>query len=464
MTLVAVVLLQLVAARFAFRAIATSRTPQGSVAWVVFLFSAPYIAIPAFLFLGHSRYAAYEEARRTSRKALEGHVDLSSAASPGRERPAHREFERIADMPIRSGNDLELFVNGTDTFDAIFAAMDEARSYILIQFYIIKDDGIGREFKQRVMAHARRGISVRLLFDAVGCSNLPERYKADLREAGVDVRNVHEMRGPRSRLQVNFRNHRKTVIVDGQVAFIGGFNVGDEYLGRLERFGEWRDTQARLHGPVVSQMQFVFTEDWHFATRELIFSELDWTAEPAERNMDALIVATGPGDTMETGGLYFCAAIGEARRRLWIATPYFVPEREITTALKLAAMRGVDVRLLLPAKPDHRTPWLAAFAFFDEVMDAGVQIWRYDAGFMHQKVVLVDDSLVSVGTLNMDNRSCRLNFEATALYFDKRAAEEVAAMLEEDFSRSHLLDKKLAEQSLFVRLGAPAARLFSPLL
>ena len=280
----------------------------------------------------------------------------------------------------------------------------------------------------------------------------------------VEVVNAHAIRGPRHRFQVNFRNHRKTVVVDGQVGFIGGLNVGDEYMGRSERFGPWRDTHCRLTGPVVMHLQLVFAEDWHWATQTLLIPKLSWNPAPSDQNMDALIVATGPGDVLETGSLYFCACITRARKRLWIASPYFVPDVDILTALKLAALRGVDVRLLVPEVIDHRTPWLAAFAYFDEIRQAGVRIWRYDDGFMHQKVLLVDDDLASVGTTNMDNRSCRLNFEATAMIFDSRAAAEVAQMLEADFARANRLEKTLDEQPWSRRVGAPFARLLAPIL
>ena len=180
--------------------------------------------------------------------------------------------------------------------------------------------------------------------------------------------------------------------------------------------------------------------------------------------MTAMIMPTGPGDEMETGALFFFSAIVAAKRRLWIASPYFVPDTDVLTALKHAALRGVDVRILVPEVIDHTIPWLAAFAYFDEIRAAGVEVWRYDSGFMHQKVVLVDDDLAAIGTTNMDNRSFRLNFEAMAVFFDGRAAAATEAMLEADFARSFRLDKTLFEQPAKVRYGAPIARLFSPVL
>jgi cardiolipin synthase len=278
------------------------------------------------------------------------------------------------------------------------------------------------------------------------------------------VVNAHARGGPRSRFQINFRNHRKTVVVDGEVGFTGGLNMGDEYMGEDPKFGLWRDTHARVTGPIVLQLQLIFGEDWHWATREDLFGALDWDIRLAEGNKDAVLVATGPGDAFDSGSFYFCALINAATERLWIASPYFVPENDILTALKLAAMSGVNVRVLTPEVIDHKISWLAALAYFDEIMAAGVQVWRYKEGFMHQKVVLVDDRISSIGTTNLDNRSCRLNFEETAVVFDAGTAAQTAEMFEADFARSFRLTQTLADRKFSERHGAPVARLFSPLL
>ncbi|MDV7143854.1 cardiolipin synthase [Tropicimonas sp. TH_r6] len=462
----ALVFLEIVAIVFAIRAVRSARTPQGSVAWVVFLIAAPYLAVPAYLFLGHSRVNTYIVGRRESEEVIQGlerFAQLHEARGDD-DAVGYPGFETIGEVPVVSGNNMDLLVDGPETFEAIFSALDAAEAYVLVQSYIINDDELGRAFHARLIACAKRGVTVRLLYDAVGCVKLPAAYLDTLRAAGVQVMNAHALRGPKTRFQINFRNHRKTIVVDGTLGFTGGFNIGDEYMGRDPKFGDWRDTHCRLHGPVVSQLQLVFAEDWHWATEEVLLEGMNWDAGRADANMDALIMATGPADEQETGSLYFCAAITAARKRLWIASPYFVPENDILTNLKLAAMRGVDVRIMVPEVIDHTIPWLAAFAYFDELMEAGVQIWRYDSGFMHQKVLVVDEAIASVGTTNLDNRSCRLNFEATALFFDSRAARDLAAMLEADFERCIRLEKPLREQPFKIRNGAPIARLFAPLL
>lgn len=462
----AVFALYALAAACAIRAANTSRTPQGAVGWVVFLISMPILGIPLYLILGHHRFKGYRLSRLESQRVVEGIKTFSAdhRADPQGRDVALEPFETLAGMPAVRGNAADLLIDGQQTFDAIFQAIDQAQTYILVQFYIVHDDQLGRALQDRLIAAARRGVKVWFFTDAIGSYKLPTAYCDKLREAGIRVSDRDSQRGPKFRFQINYRNHRKTVIVDGRVGFIGGHNVGDEYMGRDPAFGPWRDTHIRMRGPVVQELQLIFAEDWHFATDELILDELVWTPEHAAEDMTALIVATGPGDRTETGSLMFFSAIVAARRRVWIASPYFVPDIDIMAALKHAAMRGVDVRILVPEAIDHRIPWLAAFAYFDEIIEAGVKVHRYAQGFMHQKVFVVDDELAAVGTTNLDNRSFRLNFEAMALFFDPRAAAAVDEMLQADFERSFLLSRKIHEQPWRIRYGAPIARLFAPIL
>jgi cardiolipin synthase len=462
LSVVLVPLLYLAAAVCAWRAISTARTPQGAVGWVVFLLTAPYLAVPLFLVFGHRRYRGYVIARTDSARVVAGlsrfgaeHAPVDPLSAPA------RAMERLAHMPVVRGNDIALLIDGEATFDAIFAAIEGAQHYVLVQFYIIRDDAMGRVFAARLKSATARGVRVHLQFDAVGSNRLPRSYLDDLRQGGVVV--VTPVRTPRRRLSLNFRNHRKSVIVDGRVAFVGGLNVAEEYMGRDPGFGPWRDTHARLTGPVVSQLQLVYLEDWHWATHELL-DGLDWEPQRAEADMNALILPSGPGDRTETGAMFFMTVLAAAERRIWIASPYFVPDTDVLSALKQAALRGVEVRLLVPEAADHWITWLAAFAYFDEVVEAGVEIWRYGEGFLHQKAVVVDDAVLAVGTTNLDNRSFRLNFEVMAVYFDARAARAGADMFEADFARATRLRRPLSAQSRMIRIGAPIARLFSPIL
>ncbi|SDH09097.1 cardiolipin synthase [Alloyangia pacifica] len=467
-TIFAVILavaLPLTVAFAVWRAITTARTPQGAAGWTVFLLAAPWFALPAYLFFGQHKLRGYRITRRSSR-AVRREMDAFCADYPPAEADPtrYRAFERLAAMPAVGGNSADLLVDGRATFDAVFEAMDRAQHYLLVQFYTIAEDGLGNEMAARMIAASERGVQVRLIFDGVGSYGLPAQYLKALRDAGVQVVDPANAPGPTSRFQINFRNHRKTVIIDGEEGYIGGHNVKDDYLGKNPTFGPWRDTHLRLRGPMVAQLQLVFAEDWHWATGETIGRGLNWRPESAEENLSGLVLPSGPADDMDTGALFFISAMAEARDRVWIASPYFVPDQDVLSALVGAALRGCDVKVLVPDAIDHYLPWLAAHAFFDEVRAAGVEVLRYEGGFVHQKVILVDDDLAAVGSANLDNRSFRLNFETMAVIFDRGFASRVSKMLEADFTSAYKMDKPLSAHPLWVRTAAPFARLLAPIL
>jgi len=359
---------------------------------------------------------------------------------------------------------VELLIDGDATFTSIFEGIEAAKEYILFQFYIVKDDGLGRKVKERLIAKRRDGVRVYFLYDEVGSHRLPNEYKNELRAAGVEMYNFHTRKGPRNRFQVNFRNHRKIVVVDGDIAWIGGHNIGDEYLGKDPKFGHWRDTHVRIEGPAAIAAQLSFFDDWHWATNNVL--DLDWTARRAEAgNVPVLIIASGPADELETAHLMFIHAINTAQERIWISSPYFVPDEAVMSALQLAGLRGVDVRILIPDNPDQLMVYLAAFSYFDDAAVTGVKFYKYTEGFLHQKALIVDDLVSSVGTANFDNRSFRLNFEITAMFADPDFTAQVERMFEEDFSNSRMVEgDELDKKSLLFKIGVRLARLTSPVL
>ena len=450
----------------AFRAIRTARTPQGAVGWAVFLVTLPYIALPAFVIFGDIRYPSMIRDRKLSEAAARLQ---QRAAPPVREGISLHSsqllqgFEAIARREATGGNAVQLLTEGDAVFRALFEAIRGARKYVLIETYILRDDGLGRELQELLLQKEKEGVRVCVLYDPFGSYGLHRTYIRAMRAGGVEITNFHARHPQRqwALTRVNFRNHRKFAVIDGQVGFTGGYNIGDEYVGRNPRLGAWRDTMIRLDGPVVAQMQLHFAEDWHWATGEVL--DLDW--EPRIRGRVAgLILASGPSDAEETGGLFFSHAITAARERVWIASPYFTPDTGLMQALRLAALRGADVRVIMAGARDHWLVWLAGFAFIEAMRGSGVKIYRYREGFMHQKIVLVDDHLASVGSHNLDARSCRLNFEASAVMADPDVAAAVAAMLERDFTRADPYDRPLSEAPLPLRIAAPVARLMAPVL
>jgi cardiolipin synthase len=451
-------------------AIMSTRTSQGAVAWVVSLNTFPYIAVPAYWVLGRNKFQGYVSARQLVDEQLvevapevAAHVEefmvSHEALTPGL-----RMVDTLTDMPFTGGNDLELLVDGEATFRSILEGLEAAEKYVLFQFYIIKDDEIGTQIKDVLIRKAEGGVRVFFLYDEIGSSKLSRSYLDELREAGLEVSAFNTTQGQRNRFQLNFRNHRKIVVVDGHTAWVGGHNVGDEYLGRDPEFGHWRDTHVRMIGPAVIGAQISFLEDWFWATRQV--PDLDWLPDPAiDADRKVLVIPTGPADVRETASLLFVQAISAATERVWIASPYFVPDEAVLKALELADLRGVDVRILIPDEPDHMLVYLAAFTFVDELAHTDIGFYRYTGGFLHQKVVLVDDHIAVVGTANLDNRSLRLNFEVSALAVDPDFAGQVAAMLEQDFARSRRMrDSEFGEKSRWFQFAARSARLTAPIL
>jgi cardiolipin synthase len=425
--------------------------------------------VPAYWVLGRSKFRGYVVARQSGDLKLhELERDALERVRPHQvtnadDRGAILAAERLAKMPVVGRNQVELLVDGEDTFASILAGLDEARELILFQFYIFRDDGLGRELGARLIQKAKEGVRVYFLYDEIGSQSLSSSYVDELRAGGVRVTPFHSTRGTGNRFQLNFRNHRKIVVVDGRTGWVGGHNVGDEYLGKDPKFGEWRDTHVRITGPAVLGLQISFFEDWHWATDERL--ELSWEPHPApEGDQAVLILPTGPADQTEAASLMFQHAIHSARHRIWIASPYFVPDEGVVGALKIAALRGVDVRVLIPDKPDQVLVYFSAYAFVGDMLANGIEVHRYLPGFLHQKVFLVDDSAAGVGTANLDNRSFRLNFEVTAVVDDEAFAKEVEGMLKADFARARPMTREEVEtKSFWFRAAARASYLTAPI-
>ena len=335
---------------------------------------------------------------------------------------------------------------------------------MLVQFYMFHDDGLGRRMQRSLIERAKAGVRVFVLYDEVGSKGLPRRYSGALTAAGVQVSSFKPNQGWRNRFQLNFRNHRKMVVVDGTTGWVGGHNVGDEYLGLDPGMSPWRDTHVRLEGPVVTQLQSVILGDWYWATHEL--PKLDWVPREAPHGqVAALIVPSAPTQRLETAGLMFVAALHSARERIWLSAPYFVPDEAVMKALQLAALRGVDVRVITTGKGDSLAVFLAAFHYIDQLRDLGIKFYAYKPGFLHEKVALVDHDVSTVGTANFDNRSFRLNFEVTAVIVDRAFAAEMEAMFERDFAHAEVIDPAdLDKRPFWWRLGVQVSRLAAPVL
>ena len=454
----------------AVSALLSKRSSGSAIAWAVSCLTFPYLAVPLYWVFGRRRFHGYVLARRSKNAhvrematPLRHHAPKQTVQSREIQQVC-RVFEKLVAMPFTRGNRVELLIDGEASFEAILSEMEKAREYILVQFFIVRADRVGQRVKETLARKALEGVRVYFIYDPIGSHALPRRYVRFLQEAGVQILPFKTTRGFTNRFQVNFRNHRKMVLVDGRWVATGGANIGDEYLGRSRRFGYWRDTMVSITGPAVQELQVSFAEDWFFLHGDI--PEMNWHPEREEEaDQSVLVLPMGPADDLSTCSMVFTQAIHAAEKRLWITSPYFVPDQEIVRALQLAAIRGVDVQILLPEKPDHRVVYWASFTYLERLEKTGVRFRRYQKGFLHQKVMLVDDTFAMVGSANLDNRSFHLNFELSIMVADRKFGGAVAKMLKADLANAREAGSAdLKEKGLLFLLLARASRLFSPIL
>jgi cardiolipin synthase len=444
------------------------RSAAATLAWLLVLVFLPGVGLVVYRLLGPLRLKRKRLRRRLGRRVVED--ALSAMESLRAAGPNELQVARVPiamrEAPPLHAQAVDLYFDGNAAYAAIFAAIEAAREHVHLEYYIYEPDQIGTRLRDLLVKKARAGVTVRLLVDGTGSSRLRRRFLRPLRDAGAQVAwfNPVSIRWIRTR-RIDFRSHRKIVVCDGAVAFTGGMNVADVHSAELSpRY--WRDTQLRIAGAAVLTVQRIFVEDWYFATGSLpprtagLFPDQDGVGP-----LVVQVVASGPDhDFMTIHDTYF-TAITRATARVWLTTPYFVPDEAIATALCTAAMRGVDVRLLLPVRGDSRLIDLAARSYMPELLDSGVKVYEYLPRFVHAKTIVVDDDLAIVGTANLDNRSFKLDFELTALVFDRAAAARLAAAFEADLTESRAMDAAArAHLSLPRRLGEATARLLSPLL
>lgn len=446
----------------AFHAILNTRTSQAAIAWAISLITIPLIILPLYWIFGNSRFYGYIESFRqarledidTARQALQQIQQYHVQHIDGLEDIIHT-VDNLDHLPFTSNNSVQLLINGHKTYQTMLDAIEQAEDYVLLQFFIIQDDHVGETFRKVLTKKMQQGVRVYFLYDGLGSYRLSSRYIQELRQAGAQVFSFNARKGISKYLQINFRNHRKILIIDGLKAFVGGLNLGQEYLGENKNMGYWRDTHVILEGPSVQITQGVFVKDWYWSTGEV--PELNWIVKKAEElnnnspqksdnlleqaahcNQKVMILDTGPADHKPVCSLFISALINQAKSRVWIASPYFVPDAEVINALKNAALRGVEIYLILPEKYDKYLVYLTSFAYYRELQGYNIKIYRYTKGFSHQKIILIDDNLAGVGTVNLDNRSIHLNFEIMAYVADTEFNQQVSSMLEYDIKHCYL--------------------------
>ncbi|ANE46575.1 phospholipase D [Paenibacillus swuensis] len=449
-------------------------------AWLMVLFFIPFFGFILYLLFGQnlSRRKIYR-IKKLQRLLIENSVEHQKVSIKSGEAeyndPAMQDYSDMMYMNLvksqaiySQNNEVEVFVDGKTKFSALFRDMEAATDHIHIIYYIIQNDDLGRKLTRALEQKAREGVEVRLMYDAIGSLSLPKHFFDDLKAAGGQVAAFFPSKIPYFNLRLNYRNHRKIAIFDGITGYIGGFNVGNEYLGKDEYFGFWRDTHLRVQGGAVHQLQTLFLMDWNLATPGM--NSLESRYFPAvdvdsEGTTGMQIVSSGPHSETEQIKNAYIKMIHSAKKSIYLQTPYFIPDESLITALNIAAASGVDVKIMLPSQPDHKLVYWASFSYLGELLNAGVRCFLYEKGFLHAKTMVVDGKIASVGTANIDIRSFKLNFEVNALVYDTEIAGNLKAIFEEDMTHSvELSAEAYGNRSHGAKIKESFVRLLSPIL
>jgi len=455
------------------------RDPKSVWAWLLLLFFLPGVGFIFYLFLGvdmHKRKMFREkeleddlhdiisEQKDWLKSCPEGEKDEDIAGYTD----LIRYNMETASAILLDDNDIDIFTDGNEKFDALIADLEKAEHFIHLQYYIIRNDVLFQRIAEVLKRKAKEGVAVRILFDGMGCRGTRRSCWRDLEEAGVRTAEFFPAILGRLQLRINYRNHRKIVVIDNRIAYVGGFNIGREYIGLDEKFGYWRDTHLRVKGLGVIGLQMRFLLDWDYAAKEHLSREEEWFVEPpaGERDHCALqIISSGPDNSLQQIRDNYIRLITKAKSRICIQTPYFIPDEAVLSALLIAVRSGIEVNLMIPCKPDHPFVYWATYSYMGQLLNAGANCYIYENGFLHSKGIVLDGEVFCYGTANMDIRSFALNFEVNAVVYSRKKALEMEQLFKTDIKHCTLVTRDAyAARRLKVRFKEQVCRLMSPLL
>ena len=454
------------------------KEPKSVWAWLLILYFLPILGFVFYLFAGTDFY----KRRKFRTKEIEDHI---SEAIREQEHSI-RTRELVKDAPELSGysdlvyynlestgavltgdNVVDIFTDGNEKFEALITDMEAAEHFIHIQYYIIKNDVLFERIRRVLEQKVKEGVEVRILFDAMGCRSVSRRYWKKMKEAGIQTAEFFPASLRRMHLRINYRNHRKIAVIDGKKAYVGGFNIGKEYIGLDPKFGYWRDTHLRIRGSAVLALELRFIMDWNYTAKENLFQEEKYFKVPEKIYGDSLIqiIYSGPDTSLQNIRNNYLRLIAKAEKSIYIQTPYFIPDEAILNALIIAAHSGIEVNIMIPCKPDHPFVYWATYSYIGDMVHAGAKCYTYNNGFLHAKGVIVDEKVLCYGTANMDIRSFQLNFEVNAVIYDQEEAARMTEIFREDLKQCRQITKDFYNRrSLFIRIKEQFCRLLSPVL
>lgn len=455
------------------------KEPKSAWAWLLILYFIPILGFIFYLLAGtdvHKKKIfrnkevedrVSEVVRRQEYHAYSGSLEKLDPRLKGYSDLVLYNLETQGAM-LSSNNDIEIYADGVEKFEALKEDMRNAKEFIHLQYYIIKKDEVFEEIVEILKEKVKEGVEVRVLYDAMGCRSVFKKYWKSLNAAGIETAEFFPALFGKINLRINYRNHRKIAVIDNKVGYVGGFNVAKEYIGKDKKFGYWRDTHIRVTGGAVTNLQLRFIMDWNYAAGQNLFKDVKYTyVEPYEskEKCEVQIISSGPDSQLQNVRNNYLRLIAKAEKSIYIQTPYFIPDESVLSALIIAIHSGVEVHIMIPCKPDHPFVYEATCSYIGELVQEGAHCYTYDNGFLHSKTMTVDDKVSICGTANMDIRSFSLNFEVAAIIYDENKARQMRILFEEDVKKSTKITKDAHnKRSLWFKFRERISRMLSPIL
>ena len=481
----------ILSAVISIKLILENRDPSKTIIWILIFMLFPVVGIVIYAILGRNiRKLKINKASKMADNMKKENIlfnldemkELAKGQSsmikegklPGYENKDFRVLKIISLLlntgifPFTINNNIEIYVDGNEKFYNLIKDIRNAKDHIHLEYFIIKDSEIGCKIKKELIKKAREGVKIRIIYDDVGCWRFwfHRKFFKEMKEAKIEI--VPYLKGKIAIPvggQINYRNHRKIVVIDGKIGYTGGINMGDEYIGKNKKFGYWRDTHIRIEGTSVYMLQMIFLTDWYYNTKEVLLKEKLFPKLNSKGICMMQIVASGPDSDWESMHYAYFYAICQAKKSIYIETPYFIPDESLLKALKCAALSGVELIILFPKIADHKIVNTASYSYFQEILEAGGNVYLYNKGFLHSKVIIIDDFMASTGSANMDLRSFKLNFEVNAFIYDKGVIKEIKEDFMNDLKFSEELEiNKFNNRKLRIKIKESLSRLFSPIL
>lgn len=454
------------------------KNPSTTWAWIMIMQFIPLLGFVLYLFVGQDmrkrKLFTKKEEQDQFYQLLNGQKERLEQHKNEFHHSFIRDYHDIIHLHLvahealyTQDNSVDIYTDGNEKFDNLFNDILNAKKYIHIQYYIIRGDELGQKLLSLLIQKAKEGVNVKLLYDGMGCLWTPKGMFEDLSQAGGSVVCFYPPFIPYINLRVNYRNHRKICVIDGETGYVGGFNIGTEYIGKNKKMGYWRDTHLKIKGTAVQMLELQFLLDWRFASKDLIPLEKYMSPQISHQsgNTGIQIVSSGPDSKWPSIRNGYLKMINEAKTSVYLQTPYFIPDDSLLEALKLAALSGLDIRIMIPNKPDHPFVFWASLSYMNELLQAGAKCYTYEKGFLHAKTLVIDKKICSVGTANFDIRSFKLNFEINAFIYDESISKKIASSFENDMTHSKELTLEIySQRGLIVKFKESISRLLSPIL